>query len=583
VDVVIKGLLQEFQEVQGLGKLPESEAFEAFAAYCVLNSFYEDEFNPDAFRMGGGNDLGIDAFAILVNGALYRDAADVHEAVKSAPKLMGVDVVIVQAKTSSSFETKVISDLAENLNHVLGPGPLPYAASPDVKNMQECLDAVYANIGKLSGTLPRLCIRYVTTGTQVADMVLQKTQSARNLLADLGRFETVEFDCVTQKDLRVLYRRATTKAKALLSMPKKVFMPKTPEVEQAVHGLVSAADLVQHVLTDDSGRLRKTLFYENVRDFQGYAGVNAEIRATLRDPAARQRFAVFNNGITIVTRDMKVVGDDVHLDDFQIVNGCQTCHVLFDEREHLTDAVHVTVRIVHTQNENVISGIVSATNRQTVVSEEDLSVREDFHRRLEEYFEHGRDKNCKLYYERRSKQYSDRKDIEKTRVIGRTHLTRAYLAMFLDEPARLGHYTSLLRARGQELYKEGHQPVFYYTAAAAWYRLEWLIRNRRIDKEYGPGRYHLLAAAKWLLLGTGAVTHNKHAERDCQRMLKVIWDQNASEQLFTQLLGPLQRAMQEEPGNVPPGEMVRTQRFADRFRTYVSNESGMPGSHRVGA
>jgi len=574
VDVVINGLLHEFQEMHGLGKLSESEAFEAFAAYCVLNAFYEDEFNPDAFRMGGGNDLGIDAFGILVNGILYRDAAEVRAAIESTRKLLSIDIVIVQAKTSPHFEAKVVSDLGNNLEHVVGSDLLPYAASADVENIRECLDAVYSNIGKLSGDLPRLYVRYVTTGTDVAELIVQKTRSVQDDLSGLGKFETVEFDCVTQRELRVLYRRATTKVTAQLSMPKKVFMPKIPEVEQAVQGLVSAADLVREVLTDDLGRLRKTLFYENVRDFQGYAGVNAGIRETLRNPATRERFAVFNNGITIVTRGLRPVGDDVHLDDFQIVNGCQTCHVLFDERDNLTNAVHVTVRIVHTQNESVIDGIVSATNRQTVISEEDLSAREEFHRLLEEYFEHGRDKHHRLYYERRSKQYSDRKDIEKTRVIGRAHLTRAYLAMFLDEPARLGHYKSLLDARGHELFKDGHQPAYYYTAAATWYRLEWLMRNRRIDKTYSPARYHLLAAAKLRLLGSTPVTHSsRSAERDCQRVLDVIWDPNASEQLFAQLLDPLRRAMDAEAGNVPPGEMVRTQRFADRFRDYVRSET----------
>jgi hypothetical protein len=574
VDVVIRGLLHEFQELQGLSKLSDSEAFEAFAAYCVLNAFYEDEFNPDAFRMGGGNDLGIDAFGILVNGMLYRDAAEVRSAVESTPKLLGIDIIVVQAKTTAGFEAKVVSDLAENLKHVVGSKPLPYAASADVENIRACLEAVFANIGKLSGDLPRLYIRYVTTGPQVSEMIAQKTHSAEADLAGLSRFETVDFTCVTQRELRGLYRRATTKAAARLSMPKKVFMPKIPEVEQAVHGLVSAGDLVRDVLEDDVGRLRKTLFYENVRDFQGYAGVNAEIRETLRDPAKRDRFAVFNNGITIVTRGLRVVGDDVHLDDFQIVNGCQTCHVLFDEREHLTDAVHVTVRIVHTQNEGVIDGIVSATNRQTVISEEDLSAREEFHRLLEDYFERGRDKHHRLYYERRSKQYSDRKDIEKTRVIGRAHLTRAYLAMFLDEPARLGHYKSLLETRGHELFKDGHQPAYYYTAAATWYRLEWLMRNRRIDKTYSPARYHLLAAVKLRLLGVTPVTPtSRSAERDCQRVLDVIWDPNASEQLFAQLLDPLRRAMDAEAGSVPPGEMVRTQRFAERFRDYVRSET----------
>ncbi|MEO6087193.1 MAG: AIPR family protein [Umezawaea sp.] len=575
MDLVIQGLVKEFQEVQSLTELPQSEAFEAFAAYCVLSSYYEGEFSPDGFRTGGGNDLGIDAFGVVVNGDLLHDAADVRAAVDAAPKV-DVQIVVVQAKTSTGFETKVISDLAENLCHVTSSEPLPYEASEDVRNLRDCLTAIYANIGKLSTRLPQLHVHYATTGDQVADMVAQKARSAEKQLAEPGLFEVVEFHCVPRGELRKLYRRATTKVAATFPMPKKVFFPKVPGVEQSLLGLLAAKDLVEHVLGDGSGRLRKTLFNDNVRDFQGYNDVNSEIRETLRDPVRRERFAALNNGITIVTRGLTVVGDEVHVDDFQIVNGCQTCHVLFEQRDLLTDAVHVSVRIVHSQDEDLINGIVAATNRQTVVTEEDLSVREDFHRLLEDYFHRGRDKQHSLYYERRSKQYSEGKQFEKTRVITRAQLTRAYVAMFLDEPSRSGHLKTLLAARGKELFTPDQQPILYYTAAATFYRLEWLIRNRRIPNDYSPARYHLLAAIKTRLLGSDRVSHSaKAAQKQCERVLDVIWDQNSSERLVLDLLDPLQRAIDAESalgGRL--GEMVRTQRFAERFRNEVLGAAG---------
>jgi hypothetical protein len=66
------------------------------------------------------------------------------------------------------------------------------------------------------------------------------------------------------------------------------------------------------------------------------------VNAQLRDEIGHRRFAVLNNGITIVTRNLRVVGDEVHIRDFQVVNGCQTCHVLFDERSHLNNDVQVS-------------------------------------------------------------------------------------------------------------------------------------------------------------------------------------------------------------------------------------------------
>ena len=170
MDIVVEGLVKQFQADHDLDGLATDEAFEAFAGFCVLSSFYESDFTPDTFRMGGGNDYGIDVYGILVNGVLLHDAADVRAATEQARQL-DVHFIVVQAKTSPRFETKVIADLADNLTHVAGTGELPYPASPDVSNLRACLDAVYANIAKFSGGRPRLHVRYVTNGNQVAEML----------------------------------------------------------------------------------------------------------------------------------------------------------------------------------------------------------------------------------------------------------------------------------------------------------------------------------------------------------------------------------------------------------------------------
>lgn len=565
---VIQSLLEAFQQDHDLTELPEPEAFEAFAAYCVLNSYYNEPFNPDTYRTGGGNDLGIDAYAVLIDGQMYRDPTDVRVAMQERRRPQ-VQVVVVQAKTSSKFETKVISDLAENLGHLCGAEEIPYEVSDDVKGLRECLDAVYQDPARLAGRLPELHVRYVTTGDQIAEMVHRKARSAEKLLSRLNRFETVEVRCVNRPELRALYQQAISTVEVTVPVPKQFAMPAAPGVEQSFVGLVSASELVRTMLEDESGKLRENLFESNVRAFQGYTAVNSGIRDTLRDPVKRQRFAVMNNGITIVTRKMNRVGDDFVLDDFQIVNGCQTCHVLFHERDQLTDEVFVSVHIVHSKDEDVIQGIVAATNQQTPVSAEDLAARQDFHKQLEDFFTLGWDKPHRLFYERRAKQYSERKDVEKTRVISRAQLSRAYLAMFMGEPSRVGRYQELMKARGEELYAADQQPILYYTAAATWYRLEWLIRNQRVNRGYRPTQYHLMALIRQKLLGPAAMpTHDKAVTKACTRILDVIWDAEAAEKLVVhELLPVIQRAIDaEREAGVPLGEAVRNERFAERAR-----------------
>ncbi len=65
------------------------------------------------------------------------------------------------------------------------------------------------------------------------------------------------------------------------------------------------------------------LFYDNVRDFQGDNPVNKEIDDTLKSDE-RDLFVLLNNGITIVAESLSKTGDIFTIEDYQIVNGCQT-------------------------------------------------------------------------------------------------------------------------------------------------------------------------------------------------------------------------------------------------------------------
>src|SRR5262249_42925483 len=148
------------------------------------------------------------------------------------------------------------------------------------------------------------------------------------------------------------------------------------------------------------GDIIKTIFYDNVRDWQTYNPVNSEIRETL-DSAHKDRFVLMNNGITIIARTLRPTGNRFYIEDFQVVNGCQTSHVLADSREKADDSVMIPLRLIGTQDEDVIRSIIHATNRQTEVKREQFLAITDFAKKLELFFQsfpNGR----KLFYERRS-------------------------------------------------------------------------------------------------------------------------------------------------------------------------------------
>jgi AIPR protein len=531
LDPVIRDLLPGFQQDHGLGGLKESEAFEAFAGYCILSSFYESQFNPDLYRMGGGNDYGIDVFAILINGELMRDEADVRSAIDGSV-WVDAEFILVQAKTTPSFESKVIPSLTDYILHLFVADPLIYPASNDVLNIRRCIKAVYQNLKKLYHGRPRLHVRYATSAKDVDSEAAQKAMVAQQQLKQADLFDLVEFKCLTASDLYALRQKAATAVTAEFEMPSRVKAPGMPAGLSSAFGFVSARELVGNVLTDLHGNIRKSLFFENVRDFQGYENeVNRQIRATLRNPGERHRFGALNNGITIVARQMTVTNDRVSMTDFQVVNGCQTCHVLFNEQEHLTDDVHVPIRVVHSTDETVIAGIIAATNRQTAITDDDISSREVFHKSLELFFS-TRPEKQRLYYERRSKQYAERRDIEKTRVINRAQLVRAYNALFFGVLPETQSKRDLFRP------KDHREP--YYAAAVAHYRIESLLRNRRLSPDLRSHRYHLLAAIKWRLLGEERIPQRLSSVAEfTNRIVDVLWDEGSSERLMVELMSRL--------------------------------------------
>ena len=49
--------------------------------------------------------------------------------------------------------------------------------------------------------------------------------------------------------------------------------------------------------------------------------MNAEIRETLKAESGRMRFAILNNGVTVVARRLQTTGNKFAVTDYQIVNG----------------------------------------------------------------------------------------------------------------------------------------------------------------------------------------------------------------------------------------------------------------------
>ena len=276
---------------------------------------------------------------------------------------------------------------------------------------------------------------------------------------------------------------------------KVAVFPRIDGVKEAYLGLLAGNEFIKLVTTTE-GDLNRNLFYDNVRDFQGDNPVNKDIKQTITNSETIGRFPLLNNGVTIVARSINRTGDTFKLSDFQIVNGCQTAHVLYQNSDKIMDSTaFVPVKLVVTDESDVITEVIKATNRQTPVLPEALESLTPFHKELEDFYnvqQVNSKKENRIYYERRSKQFAfDR--IKPSNIVTLTTQTKSFVAMFLNEPhSHHRYYGELLKAYEYRLFVHEHKPIAYYASGYAFLVVERLFNSGLLARDMKRWKYHIL-------------------------------------------------------------------------------------------
>ena len=555
--------MEEFRKEQSLPvDRSDADLFEYFAIYCAVSDSYDEEFDTDDMLVGGGNDLGIDGIAIIVNGVL-ANSLDEAEDLLNLNGFLDVKFVLVQAKTSSNFNGQEIAAFLDGVENFFSEN-LALPINEEIAAARELMTWIYSNSVKFKRQKPTVEMCYVTTGQWQDDAYLSTVIEQRIArLENSHLFGPVLFRAYGADEVQSAYQRSKNNVTVEFNFPSKVILPDIAGVSEAYLGVLPATEYLS-LITDDSGNIRRPLFYDNVRDFQGDNEVNGEIKKTLDDPAGQQRFVILNNGVTLVTRGLRTTGNKFVVSDYQIVNGCQTSHVLFNEKQELGSDTFIPIKVVATTDEEIISSIITATNRQTAVTADDLFAMSAFQKKLESLYESYPGKK-KLHYERRSKQYAAVEGIEKVRIIDKKQQVRAFAAMFLDDSHRAARYYSDLRNQvGKRIFSEGQQLEPYYVSAYAYYKLEFVFRNTQIPVYYKPARYHILMALRYLI-GDGdmpSLTANKISGYS-NKMAELLWSDAGAVEAFKQAVDVIDEAL---GGEKITRDLVKTQGFTDSVK-----------------
>lgn len=538
VDRISEALLKEFVEGNNLTKLKEDKQFEHLAAYLAVRRFYSDQFDTFDVVTGAGDDTSIDGFAALVNGRLIADVDELDEIDRGGT--LDVTFVFIQAERSSGFDGAKIGNFGTGAVDFFKPEP-KLRRNDHIKEAVKLMNAIYDRGNEFKKGNPVCRLEYITTGKWLDDeALLGRIAIIKEDLEKLNQFERVEFVPSGAVQLQALYRQAQNVIERNFKFDKAEALPAIPNVQESYIGYMPASEFLKLVVNDD-GDIMPVLFLENPRDWLDYNEVNLAISETL-DSESKTRFVLMNNGVTIIASELRPKGENFFIGGYSIVNGCQTSHVLFDAKDQLDDTVMIPVRLIATQDEDVINDIIKATNTQTEVKDEQFFALRKFSKRLEEYFNtYAGDQ--RLFYERRTGQYA-RLNIEKTRIINAPTLIRTCAAMFLQEPHRATkNYKDTKRKVGKEILADEHRLEPYYVAALAYYKLDLAFRTRRIDAAYKSARFHLLMAMRILANNDPLPRMNENKmEGYCKDILAILWDKDKTEALIASAVEIIENA-----------------------------------------
>ena len=121
------------------------------------------------------------------------------------------------------------------------------------------------------------------------------------------------------------------------------------------------------------GISNQSLFAYNVRGPLGKTQVNKDITKSIRDSKTHKLFPLFHNGITVIAGRVEKTDDSITVEDYFVVNGCQSLNALFMNRKSLTTDLRVLTKIIMLDpNSKQAQDITERSNNQNSAKPRDF-------------------------------------------------------------------------------------------------------------------------------------------------------------------------------------------------------------------
>jgi AIPR protein len=555
MDRITKSYLSEFSKSFGFeSETDETRLFEHFVNYTIVDKKSEERFDVEELNIGKDSTFGLDGFALILNKSVMNTIDEITEFLNEHSDI-SAEVVFIQSKTSKGFDTKEIGNFGWAITDFISEEQ-KIQWSDIAKEKIELFNILITNSSKLR-TKPVCQLYYVALGIKSEDKnVNAKVEDIKNNILSENLFSKLTFELMGANEIQINYRKIGQTLKKSFEFTQKITLPEINQVEESYLGILKVKTIVD-LMTDDNGELISNVFYDNVRDYQGENNVNVEIADSLKS-SYKDAFLILNNGITIVVEELETTRNTFTISNYQIINGCQTSNVIFDNRSIIDDSIMVPVKLISSKNQDITGRLIRSTNRQTAVKEQDLIAFSNFQKKLEDYYK-TYSGGHQLYYERRSKQY-ERTPVDNRKIIDKTTQIKAVASFFFDKPDLATRYFgSLFADLGSDLFKDGDQLILYYTSSLALYKIDEAFRNNKIDKKYKKIKYFLLMMFRYECNKTTPPPFNsRKMENYCNEIIRIV----NNELEFNKLLNNILRKINSLNVDLNDKELSKSKIFA---------------------
>lgn len=411
VDDQIDKLFRDNPELASVNKNKFEIAVASFANLKYLNGLEFDDLVDGI--MGNGGDEGIDLCFIYSNGILVKD--ENHPITKDS----NIKVKFFQVKKEDGFSTDGFRKLKEGIEEIFNleidlDKLQSIGANQDILEMADLIRKVF-RISRTERAKFSCEVYYVTASPEIAvsnKIKHMEDELKKNILKIPFEFEywgaqkLLDLNIKTDEQIEIRFD----------SQPLNISEKDIDTTGFA--GFVNGNELLKSLI-DPDGNFKSHLTEGNVRFFLGEdQKINSSIIDTANDAQRASNFWAMNNGLTIIGDSIVPLdAKGYSVTNPQIVNGCQTIHCLYfaysiDQRNKLPDSLKVFVKLVKTENPDIQTDIISATNSQNPVKSASLKANDHIQRNIEKLlYENG------IYYERRVNYYK-RQGITGNKVIG---------------------------------------------------------------------------------------------------------------------------------------------------------------------